>query len=120
MKKLFTIILQVLFFCALSAALDASTDALHIKIPGSIIGIFVVFFLLQTKIIPLKWLDLGASWLIAELLLFFVPSAVGIINYKDLLVSDGWRIIIVILIGTVIVMACSGLLAKKISERKGK
>ncbi|MGV3488908.1 MAG: CidA/LrgA family holin-like protein [Tuberibacillus sp.] len=119
MKKWIVILAQVVFFCAFSILMDKFVDILHINIPGSIVGIFVLFILLQLKVIPLKWVDLGASWLVAELLLFFVPSAVGIMKYQTMLAQYGVKIAFVILIGTIVVMACSGLLAKKISNRKG-
>lgn len=109
---------QVILLCIFSLGMNKLVDILHWKIPSSIVGIVVVFILLQTKIIRLEWVELGAQWLLAELLLFFIPSAVGIIKYQHILVDDGIRVLFVIILSTMMVMTCTGLLAKKIAERK--
>ncbi|AMA73095.1 MULTISPECIES: CidA/LrgA family holin-like protein [Aneurinibacillus] len=109
---------QIALLCVFSLVMNKLVDFFHLKIPGSILGIFIIFTLLQTKIIRLEWVELGAKWLLAELLLFFIPSAVGIIKYKSVLVNDGVYVTMVIVFSTAIVMACTGLVAKKIAERK--
>ncbi|MCI1693367.1 CidA/LrgA family protein [Aneurinibacillus aneurinilyticus] len=109
---------QIILLCVFSLIMNKFVEVLHWKIPGSILGIIVIFVLLQTKIIRLEWIELGAKWLLAELLLFFIPSAVGIIKYQHILVDNGVRVVFVITLSTIIVMACTGLLANKIAERK--
>ncbi|WCN37917.1 CidA/LrgA family protein [Aneurinibacillus uraniidurans] len=109
---------QIILLCMFSLITNKLVDIFHLKIPGSILGIGVVFILLQAKIIRLEWIELGAKWLLAELLLFFVPSAVGIMKYPHLLVDDGVRVVCAIIFSTIAVMACTGLIAKKIAERK--
>ncbi len=39
-----------------------------------------------------SWVRAGARWLLAEMLLFFVPAVVAVVNYAHLLLVDGWRI----------------------------
>lgn len=109
---------QIILLCVFSLIMNKFVEVLHWKIPGSILGIIVIFILLQTKILRLEWIELGAKWLLAELLLFFIPSAVGIIKYQHILVDNGVRVVFVITLSTIIVMACTGLLANKIAERK--
>ncbi|MNI75595.1 Holin-like protein CidA [compost metagenome] len=91
---------------------------LHLPIPGSILGIFVLFALLKTGVIKLDWIEHGANWLLAELLLFFIPAAVGIMKFIPMLEHDGVRIMIVVICSTLIVMISSGLIASRISKRK--
>ncbi|MGV2805414.1 CidA/LrgA family holin-like protein, partial [Clostridium perfringens] len=91
---------------------------LNIGIPGSILGIVVLFILLETKVLRLEWIELGANWLLAELLLFFIPAAVGIMKYFPMLEAEGLQILAVVLFSTVIVMVSSGLTAGFISSRK--
>lgn len=120
MKKIIKIMAQAAFFVIVSMLMNALVAWLGINIPGSIIGMFVVFFLLQLKWIRLEWIEAGASFLLAELLLFFIPPSVGIISYQNLMLHEGVQIFFVIAIGTAIVMACSGLVAEAISKRKGQ
>ncbi|ACX68211.1 CidA/LrgA family holin-like protein [Paenibacillus lautus] len=112
--------LQVAGFMLLSLGMDQLAAWLNIGIPGSILGIVVVFILLETKILRLEWIELGANWLLAELLLFFIPAAVGIMKYFPMLEAEGLQILAVVLFSTVIVMVSSGLTAGFISSRKGR
>lgn len=118
MKEVGTGIVQVAILFFVSMALNATAELLHLPIPGSILGIAILFALLKTGVVKLKWIERGANWLLAELLLFFVPSAVGVMQYIPLFESEGVRILIVVILSTVIVMACSGLIATRIAKQK--
>ncbi|GIN20535.1 MAG TPA: CidA/LrgA family holin-like protein [Bacillus bacterium] len=120
MKKLLIGMIQILILCIFTYIMGEIATFLHLKIPGSILGLVLLFILLQMKIVKLKWIEIGGNWLVAELLLFFIPSAVGIIQYKHLLLDNGLKIIAVIFISSTIVMVCSGLLAEKMAKRKEK
>lgn len=118
MKNIIKGSLQVAGFMLLSILMSQLAKLAHIPIPGSILGIAVVFILLETGVLKLEWIELGANWLLAELLLFFIPAAVGVMNYFTVLEADGFRILAVVLFSTVLVMAGSGLTATLISSRK--
>lgn len=118
MNNMIKVTLQVAGFMLLSLGMDKIAKWLDWGIPGSILGIVVVFILLETKILRLEWIELGANWLLAELLLFFIPAAVGIMKYFPMLEADGLQILIVVVFSTIIVMVSSGLTAGFISSRK--
>ncbi|MED2977695.1 CidA/LrgA family holin-like protein [Bacillus swezeyi] len=109
---------QVALLFIFARLMNLLVEVLHIKIPGSIIGIIVIFALLHFKVIKLEWIEIGALWLLAELLLFFVPSAVGIMNYGELLREFGTSIILVVLLSTFVVMVSTGMLTQMIANRK--
>ncbi len=113
-------ILQVAALMAFSMFMNQVTGWLHLPVPGSIVGIVVIFILLETHIIRLEWIDIGAKWLLAELLLLFVPAAVGVMKYIPMLQTDGIRILIVVLISTFTVMVSTGLMANRISKKREK
>ncbi|WP_322906307.1 CidA/LrgA family holin-like protein [Paenibacillus campi] len=118
MKNIGKGILQVALLMGFSELLNLLVSWLHLPVPGSIIGIAILFILLQSGIIKLEWIEIGASWLLAELLLFFIPSAVGVMNYIPMLEQDGVRIMVIVICSTILVMASSGLLAAILSKRK--
>lgn len=120
MKKIVIGLIQIWILCIFTYTMEVISTILHLKIPGSILGLVVLFILLQTKIVKLKWIEIGGNWLVAELLLFFIPSAVGIVQYKHLLMDNGVKIITVIFISSSLVMICSGLLAERMAKRKEK
>lgn len=117
-KNLSIIILQITALFFISLAMNYIAKWLHLPIPGTILGIIVLFILLKTNVIKLSWIEQGANWLLAELLLFFIPAAVGVMNYMSLLERDGIRILLVVISSTLVVMASSGLVASRISKRK--
>ena len=110
--------LQVLFlhlFLFLGAALK---EVIPLPIPASMFGLFLLFLALFFKMIKLEWVEKGANWLLAELLLFFIPSAVGIVNYDEILSLQGAEIVGLIGISTIIVMGMTAVTAEKMSGRK--
>jgi holin-like protein len=116
--KFGVIVLQVLFihvFLFLGAALK---EVIPLPIPASMFGLIILFLALYFKIVKLEWVEKGAKWLMAELLLFFVPSAVGIVNYDDILSLKGAEIVVLIGISTIIVLGMTALVAEKITGRK--
>ena len=50
------------------------------------------------------WLQAGAGLLLAEMLLFFIPALMSLLDYGALLRSEGWRILLVIMLSTLLVM----------------
>ncbi|WP_019635486.1 CidA/LrgA family protein [Paenibacillus fonticola] len=118
LQKMTTSVVQVTILFFISIAMNRLAELLHLPVPGSILGIIVIFVLLKSKVIKLTWVEQGANLLLAELLLFFVPSAVGVMKYIPLLESDGVRILIVVIASTFIVMLSSGLIASRITKRR--
>lgn len=113
-------ILQITIFFFLSFLGTEISKLTNLPIPGALIGVLLLFLLLQKKIIPLKYLEQGGNWLLAELLLFFIPSAVGLIKYQDLLIKNAFPIILIILLSTTLVMLSTGLSVQVISHFRKK
>lgn len=111
------IMMQVVVLTMISISTNGLAAWLKLPVPGSILGIAVLFLLLKLGIVKLKWIDAGASWLIAEMLLFFVPAAVGILAYGRLMANEGLRIMLVIACSTVLVMVAAGRIAQRLAGR---
>jgi len=118
LKKPLIAALQIMVLFIFAKFMNVLAAFLHLRIPGTILGILVIFLLLHFKIIQLKWIELGAVWLLGELLLFFIPSAVGVIDYGKLLSQSGTSIILVVLISTFVVMLSTGIMTQMIAKRK--
>lgn len=80
---------------------------LHLPIASGVLGFFILLFLLQMKWLRIKQIEQGADVLLAELLLFFIPPVVGVIQYQQLLLTSGWKILFVIMLSTAMVMMTS-------------
>lgn len=106
--KYLKILSQVAFLYVLSECGKLLMGALHIKFPGSIVGLILLFVLLATKIIPESWISSGAETLLAYMTLFFIPVTVGIVDYPELISWQGLIIIGIILVSTILSIVASG------------
>lgn len=111
-------IIQIAILYVFSVAGNYLAEALHLSFPGSLIGMGLLFLLLRLRIFPYRWVVIGGNWLLTELLLFFIPSVVAVIQYEDLIHEAGLEFLFIILIGTIIVMISSGLTAELIMQYK--
>jgi holin-like protein len=99
---------------ALNRAGHWLADTLALPLPGNLVGMLLLFALLLTGAVKLQWIESGASLLIRHLAFFFVPIAVGLLAYTDLLASDGWWLLAALLLsaalGIYLCGACAQLL----------
>ena len=82
---------------------------LHLPIPGAIVGMALALLALASGKISTISMKRGADWLIAEMLLFFVPAVLALLNHKEFIGLLGIKILVVILGGTFVVMSITAL-----------
>ena len=107
LKKLNTASCQIIIILAVWSCADVLQKLLSLPVASGVLGFFLLLFLLEMKWLKLVHVERGADLLLAELLLFFIPPVVGVIQYQDLLIASGWQILLVILISTALVMMVS-------------
>jgi len=90
----------------------------NLFIPGSVIGLILLFTLLVTNIINVSWVEDGAKFMVNHLVLFFIPPTVGIMHYFNLFAGKGLLLVVVTIISTVIVIGCSGSISQLFYKRK--
>jgi holin-like protein len=95
---------------------------LGVPIPGSIIGLLLLFGMLTLKVLPVSLIEDGSRFLLKHLTLFFVPVTVGVMQYGYVFRGQGVLLIPAVLLSTILVMALTGklfeyLMAKKSGER---
>ncbi|MCO7513689.1 CidA/LrgA family protein [Pseudomonas guariconensis] len=73
-------------------------------IPGGVMGLALLLLLFACGVVKPAMLQLGAGWLMAEMLLFFIPALMSLLDYGNLLRNEGWRILLVIAVSTLLVM----------------
>lgn len=86
----------------------------HLPLPANLVGMVLMLLLIVFRIVPLRWVRAGSRWLLAEMLLFFVPAVVAVVNYAQLLMIDGWRIFLVIAISTLLVLGSTAWVVDKV------
>ncbi|MGD6774104.1 CidA/LrgA family protein [Sutcliffiella horikoshii] len=89
-------------------------STLEVPVPGSIIGMVLLLVLLLTGLVKERYLQGGANLLLVYLPLFFVPATVGVMNHFGFLSkTEGLIMLLALLIGTIMVLVSSGLVAQK-------
>ncbi|MCC3703354.1 CidA/LrgA family protein [Rouxiella badensis] len=93
----------ILIYACLYAGNGVSA-LLPLAIPGSILGMLILFTLLSTQILPYKWVKPGCSVLIRYMALLFVPIGVGVMNYYDQLRTQFGPLVVSCAVSTLIVL----------------
>lgn len=92
--------------------------ALHLPVPGPVIGMVLLFLglLLRRQSAP-PGLAATADALLGNLGLLFVPAGVGVVLYLPLLARDWAPLSLAVLVGTLTAIACTGRLAQWLLRR---
>ncbi|MEQ4617547.1 MAG: CidA/LrgA family protein [Corticimicrobacter sp.] len=80
-----------------------------LPLPGGIIGLALLLLLLVTRRLSVISMRRGAEWLLADMLLFFVPAVLAVLDHRELFGLIGLKILFVILCSTIIVMTVTAL-----------
>lgn len=105
---------QVQIYAGLFVCAEYLVNWLHLPLPANLVGMLMMLALIVCRVIPLNWVRAGARWLLAEMLLFFVPAVVAVVNYAQLLMVDGWRIFLVIGLSTTMVLGATAWVVDKV------
>ena len=87
-------------------------ELLDIFIPGSLIGMIILFILLTTKVIKYDFVDDVGEFFVNNMGFFFVPVAVSIMNYFGILVPIWWKLLLIIIISFFLTFVSVGLSVK--------
>ncbi len=105
---------QVVLYAVLFLIADRLVTLLHLPLPANIVGMLMLLLLIVFRVLPLKWVKAGSRWLLAEMLLFFVPAVVAVVNYAQLLMVEGWKIFLVIGISTLLTLGATSLVVDRV------
>ena len=75
-----------------------------LPLPGGVVGMAILLMLLATHCISPISIGRGARWLIGEMLLFFLPAVMALLDHRDLLGAVGLKLVVVIFASTAMVM----------------
>lgn len=95
---------QIGLITAFWLAGEALVRLLALPVPGGIVGMAIALALLASRRLTPISMRRGAEWFLAEMLLFFVPAVLAVIDHRELVGLLGLKVLIVILAGTTAVM----------------
>ena len=121
-RRVAILLSQIIALFIFSYVGDWISSLLKLPIPGSIVGLLLLFLCLYFKIIPETYIKDGAGFILVMLPLFFIPATVGIIQYPNFLSGKGVILIFIVMISTFLTMIVSGygsqFIEKKMKERE--
>lgn len=109
MKELIKVLTQILVIVMFWALGMLCAKLIHSTIPGSIWAIFFLILALSFNLISLKHVEDGANAILKELVFLFLPLVMTVMQYKTLFLTDGWKIVISIFLGTILVMTSTSI-----------
>lgn len=120
MVKYFIMILQIGILFLFNFIGQLIQGYFSLSIPGSLIGMLLLFSLLFFKIIPLTWMQSGVDFLLKDIPFFFIPVTVGIIQYLTFFYGKGSLSILLVIVSTFIVIGVSGIVTNFILKKEVK
>jgi len=103
-KKSLRLLVELAVLLALFLLGGQLAEWLAWPIPGGVMGLALLLLLFACGVVKPATLQLGAGWLMAEMLLFFIPALMSLLDYGSLVREEGWRILLVIAVSTLMVM----------------
>lgn len=97
-------ILQATLVLAAWLAGEALARLFAIPLPGGVLGFAMLLALLLTRRVSASGLKEGADWFLADMLLFFVPAVLAVLDHPEFLGPTGLKLVFVILASTTLVM----------------
>lgn len=94
----------------------AISAILPFRFPDSIIGMLLLFLLLNLQVVKLQWVEMGAGVLLKHMALLFIPVAVGLLGYIDTFMSSLGAIIINVFLGLVLILLIVGRLFQRMNK----
>lgn len=104
LKKPLRLLVELAVLCTLFLLGGQIASWLGWPIPGGVMGLALLLILFASGVLKPATLQLGAGWLMAEMLLFFIPALMSLLDYGALIREEGWRILLVIAVSTLMVM----------------
>jgi len=100
--------LGIIFGIWAGGELISSLCSSFIKIPGTIVGMIILFLLLQFKIIKEEAIREVTDFLLNNMAIFFVPAGVSLINSLGLIGENIVVLLLSVTAATMIIMLVTG------------
>lgn len=97
-------LLQAGLVCLFWLASELVVHFVKLPLSGGIFGLGLVLLLLATNRLKLDNIRSGAELLLADMLLFFIPAVLAILEHHEFIGLLGLKILFVILLSTLLVM----------------
>lgn len=99
---------------------DQAASALQLPFSGGVVGLALLVVLLLAGWVRPAAIELGANWLLANMLLFFIPLVVSVVQFTELLKTQGLTLFLNIGLGFASVMLATALTVEWVCRHERK
>ena len=96
---------QLMIIFMISLVGEGISSVFQLPVPGSIIGLVLLFLALQFKLLRLRHISMVGNFLLANMTILFLPPAVGIMDKFQVIASYLLPIILIVL-GAIVLNVC--------------
>lgn len=120
MRQTWRLLWQTAVLAAIAWLAGYAVTVLDLPVPGNVLGIMVLFLLLSAGVVKERWISEAASFLLRHLVFFFIPVAVGLMNWGEVFYDYGWVLLGAIVGSTALPLLVTGWLAGALRRRPEK
>ena len=106
--------LSLIFLFSLIGEVLSILIASFIAIPGSVIGLVLLFLALQLNVLKVEQVDEVGTWLTSNMGIFFVPAGVGLMTNFGVLADTWWQLLVIMVVTTILMMVFVGKVVQSI------
>jgi len=92
---------QLMILFVISLIGEGISSFFHLPIPGSIIGLIILFLALQFKWLRIRHVNMVGNFLLANMTILFLPAAVGIMDRYEV-IAPFLGPIVLIIVGAIV------------------
>lgn len=111
---------QTLIILSISLCGEFLSKFFALPVPGNIIGMLLLLFLLMSKIIKLEAIETVSNFFLDHLAFFFIPAGVKLMSSFNLIKDDLLNIFLLCIITTILVIIFTGKTVDFILNKKNK
>lgn len=113
---------QVLLLGGIWWIAERLASLLALPLSGGIVGLGLLVALLLSGVVKPAWVEAGAELILGNMLLYFIPLVVSVVQYTDLLEHEGLKLLVAIgggFLSVMLVTACVvELICQQIRKRR--
>ena len=83
---------------------------------ASILGLFILFFALKSKLLPAHWVSASCRLFIGIMPLFFIPASMGLLDHFQTLMANGAALVGATVISSFIIFVAISLGIDKVER----
>ncbi|MDT2011089.1 CidA/LrgA family protein [Carnobacterium divergens] len=108
---------QLLYILSFSFLGEVLSKVFTLPIPGSVIGMLLLFLALQFKLLKVKDVETVGGFLLGNLSILFLPAGVGIMVYFPVIKDTWWLLLIISLLTTAFTIGFIGLIVQGVKRK---